>query len=295
MTLMSPGPSRSASVATPASAPDAVDSSASKDMEVVDPELDTEILSLLGDAPKPDTKFGKGVHKDLAMRWQEILDKGLLKETKDKLLLEYLIPENCSLLVAPSLNPEVKAALAESMVKRDSAIMAKQKQLGIAVAALTQAVELIIAKENHTKILKPVSDACRLICDSHHAETNTRRGFVVTSINADLRDALKESKRDTLLFGDNISDKLKTAKSVKKSGTDLKPVPNEKSPFNKNNFIKNKKNDKRLNWRPLPWKTTTKTDAGKPRPQQRPFRKSSFQQRETAERTPVTRSHSRRY
>lgn len=196
---ISPGPSQSASSAVCPAPAETADPSTSKEIEVVDPELDADILTLLGDAPKPDTKFGKGVHKDLALRWQEILDKGLPKEVKEKILIDYLIPENCNLLVAPSLNPEVKAALAESMIKRDSAIMAKQKQLGIAAAALTQAVELTIAKENHTKILKPISDACRLICDSHHAETKTRRGFVVSSINADLRDTLLESKRETLL------------------------------------------------------------------------------------------------
>lgn len=260
-----------------------------------DPELDAEILSLLGDAPKIDIKFGKAVHKDLALRWQEILDKGLPKEAKDKILVEYLVPENCHLLVAPTLNPEVKAALAETMVKRDSTLMNKQKQLGIAIAALTQAVELTIGKESYTKILKPISDACRLLCDSHCGETKTRRGFVVSAINTDLRDTVIETKRDTFLFGDGIAEKLKSAKSIKKSATDLKQIRNDK--FNKNNFIKNNKNEKRLNWKALPRKMTAKPDAGKPRPAQRPFTKRNYQQREVAERAPAapaTRSN-RRY
>lgn len=71
------------------------------------------------------------------------------------------------MLAAPALNPEVKAALPESMVKRDATLLAKQKQLGIAIAALAQAAELVISKEaNIAKVLKPISDACRLLCDS---------------------------------------------------------------------------------------------------------------------------------
>lgn len=41
-----------------------------------DQELDDEILLLLGEAPKEDKSFGKPIHRDLAARWQDILDKG---------------------------------------------------------------------------------------------------------------------------------------------------------------------------------------------------------------------------
>lgn len=41
---------------------------------MMDSELDNEILALLGNAPKSDTKFGKPTHKDLASIWQEILE-----------------------------------------------------------------------------------------------------------------------------------------------------------------------------------------------------------------------------
>ncbi|KAI8420783.1 hypothetical protein MSG28_007991 [Choristoneura fumiferana] len=62
-------------------------------VKIIQPELDTEILALLGDAPKSDIQFGKPTHKDLASRWQDILEKGLLKDVKEKILDSYLIPE----------------------------------------------------------------------------------------------------------------------------------------------------------------------------------------------------------
>ncbi|XP_063368524.1 uncharacterized protein LOC134657308 [Cydia amplana] len=261
--------------------------------DTISTELDDEILEVLGDAPKSEIKMGKPTHKDLASRWQEILDKGLVKETKDKLTEAYLIPENCDLLVAPLLNPEVKAALADNLVKRDNAIMAKQHQIAIAIAALNQAAELIIAKEQHTKILKPISDACRLLCDSHCSDTKTRRGFVISAINPDMKDVLSETKRNKFLFGDNVSEKLKSAKTIKLSGSDLKQAKTYRSnKFHINNFVKTNRNNgnNRLNWKTMPRKITPKADYyGRSRQSQRSEPRHGSQRRGTAER-PAERS-----
>ncbi|XP_053617933.1 uncharacterized protein LOC128679599 [Plodia interpunctella] len=234
-------------------------------------ELDSEVLALLGDAPKLDIKFGKPTHRDLASRWQEILSKGLQKPVKDKLMDEYLIPANCDMLVAQTLNPEVKVALADNMVRRDASLLAKQKQLSVAIAAINQAIELTIAKESHSKILKPISDACRLLCDSHYSDTRTRRGFVISSINPELKETLTESNRDKLLFGEDICEKLKSAKNIRRSAADLKQIKNDKpNVFNKNNFIKPNKNPKaRLNWKTMPRKITPKAEADRTRRSQR--------------------------
>ncbi|XP_061713654.1 uncharacterized protein LOC133522352 [Cydia pomonella] len=217
--------------------------------EVPNPEeqqLDDEILSLLGDAPKSDHPFGPPMHKDIANRWQEILLKGLDKETKEKLLKQYVIPKNCDMLLAPKLNPEAKAALSDGSVKRDFCIMQKQNQVGVALAALASLTELIISGENNKqKLLKPLSDACRILCDSHHSETATRRHFVLTATDAALKETLVEAERDQFLFGENVSEKLKVAKSIQKTGESLKQQ--QKSVFNKNNFIANKSH---LNFKP---------------------------------------------
>ncbi|XP_063618327.1 uncharacterized protein LOC134806605 [Cydia splendana] len=209
-------------------------------------QLDDEILSLLGDAPKSDHQFGPPMHKDIASRWQEILLKGLDKETKEKLLKQYVIPKNCDMLLAPKLNPEAKAALSDGSVKRDFCIMQKQNQVGVALAALASLTELIISGENNKQnLLKPLSDACRILCDSHHSETATRRHFVLTATDAALKETLVETKRDQFLFGENVSEKLKVAKSIQKTGESLKQQ--QKSVFNKNNFIANKGH---LNFKP---------------------------------------------
>ncbi|XP_063822232.1 uncharacterized protein LOC135072215 [Ostrinia nubilalis] len=228
-------------------------------------DLDDSILSLLGDAPKPETVFGNNIHKDVATRWQEILAKGLPKETKEKLVSEYLIPANCVLLVPPILNPEAKAALPDALVKRDFSLLNKQKGIAAALAALAQVTDMLISNEfSREKLLKPLSDASRLLCDSHHIETKTRRSFVISSINYNLKGALIEASRDKFLFGENLTEKLNAAKTIQKSGDTLK---NQQRPQTGKNNVNNKDKPKgRLNTRALhPRQTTARFDAGQNR------------------------------
>lgn len=229
--------------------------------------LDDDILQLLGDAPEPETVLGKAIHNDIATRWQDILKKGLGKDAKDNICKEYLIPSNCELLVPPILNPEAKAALTEQSVKRDASLVHRQKQLGIAISALAQATENIIhhSKESNKAdlrqtVLKPISDACRLLCDMHNGETKIRRKFVISSINTSLKDTLLESASDKFLFGDNMSDKLKAAKSVQRSGEALKVIQNKKPQSQRPSFF----NKNRSNFKTLHQKSAGKPDAGKP-------------------------------
>lgn len=275
---------------TAASGPEVTPAGAST--SEADPELDDEVLTLLGDAPVPENVLGKAIHKDIASRWQDILAKGLAKEVRDRLLKEYLIPINCDLLVSPVLNPELKAALSDFMVKRDASLIAKQNQIGIALAALSRAIDIIINKKTETSnILKPLGDACRILCDSHYGDTKTRRGFVVSAINTDMKETLIETTRDKFLFGSNVSEQVKSAKSIKRSGTDLKQAKNYKSQvFNKNNFTRDKNQPNRFNWKSVPQKTKNKQVFSRSRPTQRPATRASFQQRDKAERSPPRKS-----
>ena len=222
-----------------------------------DQDLDEDTLQLLGDAPKTDITMGPSVHKDIANRWQDILTKGLAKDVKEKLLKSYFVPKNCDLLLAPALNPEVKAALQDTLVKRDLALMYKQNQLGMALSALASATDMIISNEtSKQKLLKPISDACRILCDSHFWETKTRRNFIISSININLKDALLETKRGSFLFGENVTDKVKAAKSIQQSGDALKHALRPK--YNKARSIPKGPNKGNLNYNPQHRKTYNK-------------------------------------
>jgi hypothetical protein len=254
----------------PSSAPDQpVQSADPVTSSLEDVELDEDVLNLLGDAPKTDKPLGKVIHKDVASRWQEILNKGLSKDIKDKLAQEYLVPNNCNMLVPPTLNPEAKAALPDALVKRDASLMIRQKQIALAMSALAQATDILIKQKfSASEVLKPISDAARVLCDAHFNETKMRRNFVISAINTNLKEALISSERDTFLFGENVSEKLKAAQAIQKSGSTLKNTQRHNNQFNKANFAyKNKNQRGNLNYKTLHRKSPNqnKTDAGRSR------------------------------
>ena len=91
------------------------------------PELDSAVLEIFGEDPSIVKEYSKEIQSDLAVRLQHIATNGLSKETRKELCDKYLPPSNCTLIDAPELNPEVKAAAYEGTIKRDKEIELKQK------------------------------------------------------------------------------------------------------------------------------------------------------------------------
>lgn len=189
----------------PAAAASVAGDSALSSYKRDDFDLDDELLSILTDVPNT-TSAGAPLHNKVADVWQQILSEGLPADAKQKLLRSYAVQSNCELLHAPPLNNEAKVMMPKALIKRDELLMQKQRQLGIALAALGQATNLILSKDSSPQaILKPVADACRLLCDSHFEETRARRGFVTNFVlDQTLKNSLMQAKRGALLFGDNM-------------------------------------------------------------------------------------------
>lgn len=74
-------------------------------------ELQQEIVDVIGARLESDKKTAAAVHKDVALRWSEIVKKGLPPEEVKSLLEKYPIPENCDFIAVPKLNAEITAAV----------------------------------------------------------------------------------------------------------------------------------------------------------------------------------------
>ncbi|KAI5636364.1 hypothetical protein NE865_10948 [Phthorimaea operculella] len=173
------------------------------------------------EAPNPKPKKPI-LRTEIAERWQEILEKGLKKEEKEELTKLNPPFENCPKMVAPKLNKEVGAAL------------------------------------NDNDIIKKFNDSSRLLCDAMYLDTRGRRTLVLSSINKNLKDSLLETEPNEFLFGDNLTDKYKTAKAVQKSGKELKTFSDEKKQKKKPEPEKKKS----LNWRGPPQTTQIRKGGG---------------------------------
>lgn len=107
--------------------------------------LNEDILEILGVDPTTNTKLGKDVNKDLAVRLQHYSTTGLSKDMRKELGDKYLVPGNCKFIDAPQLNAEIKAALTEQVAKRDKSIELRQKQIATALSCLSDALTNLFA------------------------------------------------------------------------------------------------------------------------------------------------------
>lgn len=190
------------------------------------PELDAELLIALGDTPDEVPTYGEKIHQNLAQRWQPILSRGLLKEPKDKLLKEYAVPENCKLLRAPSLNPEISAALTEPVKARDKKIETAQQQLGLGLTAINRAMTILLNngedKQSRVQAIKMFSDGTRILSDLHYTETQYRSKLITPCLDKAFLNIIQNVERDEFLFGNKLSEKIKASKTIEKQGLQIK-------------------------------------------------------------------------
>lgn len=216
------------------------------------PELDNTILEILGDDPTALNIFGDEIQKDLAVRLQHCATNGLSKEQRKVFKEKYLTPSNCKMINAPVLNAEIKVAVSEVVAKRDKAIETKQAQLACAISALSQALtRLLSSTDKDSDLIKLLMDTSRILCDCQYNDSLTRRSFVLSTLKKDMKDQLQNTKVDSMLFGENFAETIKTAKAISKSGAELKATPTSKM----QSVVKKPTSgpSKNLNWRsPFP-------------------------------------------
>ncbi|XP_026318541.1 uncharacterized protein LOC113229228 [Hyposmocoma kahamanoa] len=192
----------------------AVDTEEKKSTEEEPATLDTDILQILGDDPSSTVKYGKDIRKEIATRFQHGATEGITKEIRKELISKYPIPANCLHMDAPKLNLEIKAAVPETIAKRDKGIEAKQKQMATALSCLGEILTMHLNSINKDNdLLQKLIDISRILCDIQHADSVTRRNFILFSLKNDLKEHLVNTKVDNFLFGENLAETLKTAKA----------------------------------------------------------------------------------
>lgn len=198
--------------------------------EEVASELDPELLSALGETTSDSPDYGESIHDNLSKLWLPLLKKGMPKESKDKLLKDYLIPDNCKLLQAPKLNAEISAAVPDMVRNRDKTVASSQQQLGAGITAINRGMDLLLKSDNKVQAMKHLSNGCRLLCDSHFLATQNRMKLVTPSLDKSFLHMISESERDESLFGSSLSEKIKAAKVIEKQGLSIKKPAKPQKP-----------------------------------------------------------------
>ncbi|XP_047035394.1 uncharacterized protein LOC124641341 [Helicoverpa zea] len=248
--------------------------------ESADAIPESVILDILGEDPTISNTYGPEVQKDLAVRLEHIATHGLTKELRKDLQDKYLLPNNCRLINAPGLNAEIKAAVSDVNIKRDRNIEFRQKQTATAIACLSQAINKLISKNNaDPELTKMLMDSERILCDLQYNDSVIRRNFILSSLNKDMKDQLLNTKPDNLLFGQNLSETIKTAKAITRSGADLK-TPVQKPQASNKKPPASTSTPRNLNWKgPFPpRKQPNQPKAKGPPPSSRPSSSSRHSQ-----------------
>lgn len=203
-------------------------------------QLDQSTLEILGEDLSHDSRGNTTtLHPDLASRWNGFLSKGVMQETKTFLLEKYPRSGNCN-LEAPKLNPEVVSSANDITIKRDQHFINAQNLAGSALAALGTAISTLLFNNeegvDRLQLLENLCDAGKLITELHHADSLARRAYISPSLNKQIKGVFDNSQIDTFLYGSDLLDKIKEAKSIEKMGQELKPVPY----ISKRQFIRGK-------------------------------------------------------
>lgn len=99
-------------------------------------ELQQELVEVIGAHLESDKKVAAAIHKDIALRWAEIIKKGLPQEEVKLLVEKYPTSENCGFISVPKLNAEITAAVQEAAIKRVKRIVEKQERVTACLGAI---------------------------------------------------------------------------------------------------------------------------------------------------------------
>ncbi|CAG9764114.1 unnamed protein product [Ceutorhynchus assimilis] len=147
--------------------------------EVVDPlrtDLDQRVLSAMGANRRKQTLVGEPLHDILANHCGLLLKTELSEDQLNKTLAKYPKPENCPFVVPPKLNAEFRAALNEAGRNRDERLIARQKEVGIALTAEAKAQSILLNRldkdEETLSLIEHLEDTSLHNTDSEYRKSS---------------------------------------------------------------------------------------------------------------------------
>lgn len=190
------------------------------------------VNGLLALLEKKSTKStGPEVHKDVSELLSVFLTKGVDLEARKLALEAYPLLQNCSALKPPEINPEIKACLTSQVLRQDIFLVKLQVQLATILSALAvpfnKQYELMKTSQSPEvqQELEKLGDPLKLTADIFYSLSCHRRFLIMPFLDSSVKDILENCPVDTLLFGQNFTDQLKTSKEAKRFGATLKKKP----------------------------------------------------------------------
>ncbi|CAG4994469.1 unnamed protein product [Parnassius apollo] len=168
-------------------------------MEVKEEHLEEDIIEAMGPPISTESSYGQPIHPEIYKRVEE----------------------------APLLNPELHM-IQESEKTRDKKIENRQNLLGLATGTILKCVDNL-TKQNFNKldIIKNMTEAARILAHLHSEDTVIRKNLLIPHLDKTISKTLADLKRDKFLFGEKLSECVKSATILQKSASNLlkKSIP----------------------------------------------------------------------
>lgn len=162
----------------------------------------------------------------MTSRIKNWLRKGISKEEREKLLQAAPRKGDCC-LEAPGLNEEVQATMSEQAIKRDGHFRDHQTLTGSALSTVSQVLSAILNDEeeplDRTSILQNLANATKLLAELTFCLSEARRAFIIPGFEKDIKAVLEKTEPGEMLFGNDLLERINSAKSIAKTGKELKP------------------------------------------------------------------------
>lgn len=201
----------------------------SADLGVADPpeaNLDPAVLHIFGADPNSAVAIDNAIDPQVLSRWKHFREKRWPDEEREKILSLYPRQINDLSFEAPTLNPEFTGILIDTAKRRDAYLKKTQNTIGAALVALGSAISLMIkpSSEDDLEVLARQWDCAKLLMDAFEDKTRTRRKLIIPCVDKKWKSVLEATAPGKFLFGDELVEKLKLAKSVEKAGNDMLPA-----------------------------------------------------------------------
>ncbi|KAJ8687117.1 hypothetical protein QAD02_022911 [Eretmocerus hayati] len=203
-------------------------------------QLDQELINALGKRFYEERVLAPAMHSELVVRWKEVASQGLPDTDKLELIKKYSLPQNCTFSDPPKLNPEIRTALKQEIRSRDDRIVVKQQTIAASLASAAKALALLVKNGRDLQdlpVIESLSDTIVFLAEIQRNESIIRRSLILANIKSSLRDMLATTPIDEFLFGSNLDETIKAAKTLEAAAKDLqapakKYVPNHQKNSN---------------------------------------------------------------
>ncbi|KAJ8958367.1 hypothetical protein NQ314_006428, partial [Rhamnusium bicolor] len=167
------------------------------------------------------------LHPIISNRWKSILAKGLDKTEKAVLLDKHSLPGNLTTLKVPIVNNEVLKAIPPNTQNKDKFQQNNQNQLGKGISAIGAAINILLTnneidKENKNAVIALLSESGKILTDVHYNISLTRRALITPTVNKTIGDISKTVPVEELLFGADLTERIKRTKAIEKSVGDIR-------------------------------------------------------------------------